>query len=125
MNGEWTYVPSVANWTYPCEEAMWWADHSQNQRDFEPPRRERFSFLQERFEGEFSQFIDFLKGKLEIPWRLNYIEHPEDFDYDLTMLDKCWGDCLTFADLAWIKNTRELIKKYHVVLEKLMEEGKL
>lgn len=52
---------------------------------------------------------------------VGYISNPAFFDERIAYLDRFGGE-LTAADLAWIKNTRELVEKYHALYEEAISE---
>lgn len=117
------------NFTYPSEEAMWYAANPPpDTKDMDNSRQEAFSLIKGKFEKEFTEFKDFLNGKLGISFytycfwfyrKLFYIESPEFFEDEVKDITTHYGDDISFADYAWIKNTRELIAKYHGIFTEL------
>jgi hypothetical protein len=88
------------------------------------------SIIMETFGREYSEFTNFLAGKLDMSnkafyeWsdrKLFYIEFPESFEKAIANLENDSGD-LTSTELAWISNTRKLIQKYHAIAYKQMIE---
>jgi hypothetical protein len=68
------------------------------------------------WEAEYTKFVkdgSVLTGPGYYP---HYIEDPEFFEEDIFWVMLYKGE-LSAADEAWIKNSRELIEKYHVLYE--------
>jgi hypothetical protein len=142
MNGTLAYTPRPVSYTYPEEEAAWWADN--------PPRSQKndkmcyhskifFEILQNKFQNEFSQYRDFLDGKIISDsgkpmdagfyydhWgkcELWYIKYPDEYEKYVEEIYKQ----LSETNQAWVNNTRLVIKKYHdiyIEAQKKLQEKK-
>ena len=128
MNGEMKHVAGRKNWTYASEESEWHTDHSDTTAArMKPFKAEMLSIIKTRVNREFNALQDYLSGKIkkpeivtvineiEYPESLLFFENPEIFEEEVSALDDDLGE-LSETDLAWIKNTRELIRKYHVLV---------
>ena len=119
---EFLYMPHVENPTYPDEDALWHAAHPPvSQKYMDNSTETKFEIIREAFEKEYSQFKDFLDGKLNMKaesyftWfynRLFYIEFPEHFERDIAGI----YEELSSTDKAWVDNTRKLIQKNHQIV---------
>jgi hypothetical protein len=70
--------------------------------------------IKEKFEKELSQYKDFLDGKRGIYFY--YFSDPRLFELDIKdLLSDDHPGKLSPADLAWIEDTRELVKKHNAV----------
>jgi hypothetical protein len=79
-------------------------------------KTDMFKLVQKDWNKEYAQHV--IDGKLTPGPNhgVFYIYNPVFFDRDIDNLAKFKGD-LSPADQAWVKNTRELINKYHVEYE--------
>jgi len=127
VNGELKHVPKCANYTYPSEEAEWYADHPVI--PYMPTKREMFEVIQGQFNVELQQCKDWLDGKIKMreelfyKWsdrKLCYLEDPELFEEDVADLEHYWGE-LSDLDKEWIKNTRKLLKGYGTIVKEQLE----
>ena len=96
-----------------------------------------FPSIKEKMNEYFNVLQSYLRGEIKEPaiihqiderryecWPLYYFEFPEFFENDISTLDDCYGD-LSETDLAWIKNARELIRKYHAIVYEKKQESQL
>ena len=83
-----------------------------------PSRQTMINWFKEDFNEEFTVIQDYLSGKIAEPKKTRgdqdlcciYFAYPECFEEKVAFED---DDELSEADLAWIKNARGLVKKYH------------
>jgi hypothetical protein len=83
-------------------------------------KAEILEMTQREWEREYQENVkDGEIRKEDVHYIIGYIHNPSLFDERTAWLDKFQGE-LTPADEAWIKNTRELIGKYHDLYEKIL-----
>jgi hypothetical protein len=88
-------------------------------------KAEMLETLQNEWRREYAENVrdgEIRKDRKE-HYLVGYIASPEYFDERIAGLEKFRGE-LTPADKAWIKNTRELIAKYHELYEKDIKRWK-
>jgi hypothetical protein len=81
-----------------------------------PNKQEILDLIKEQMASEFSAMQDYLSGRINRPAikgdPLLFFEFPDCFESRIAILDGFPGE-LTEIDMAWIKNSRGLIQKYH------------
>jgi hypothetical protein len=78
-------------------------------------KNEMLELTKQSWDREYRTCIN--NGKIVSLHEAFYIGNPAFFDRDIDMLKKFKGN-LSLADQAWIKNTKELIKRYYALYEK-------
>jgi hypothetical protein len=90
-------------------------------------KRDMLDLIKRQANEEFDAIQDYQNGKIDQPVTcmmkrgkqiaepLFYFENPEIFESEIANLDNCLGE-LTYADQAWINNTRKLIKMHRAVV---------
>jgi len=122
----------TGNYRYSEDEALWHsANPAPSQAAMKPWKSDILSSLKKDIDQEYSAIQDCLDGKIEEPRTnirtvkgieysesLYYFRFPEFFEEEIEKLQHCLGDDLRDTDIAWINNTKQLIKKYHAILFK-------
>ena len=94
---------------------------------WKPWKNQSILLIKARVNEEFAAIEDFLNGKIKEPKTVRmignlrydeecyYFANPFMYEGDIVALDDDLGE-LSETDLAWIKNTRESINKYHAIV---------